>query len=79
VNYSKEVIPPNSGWSEILTARESAGYVRLSSSTLAKMRMAGTGPEFMKLGRRVVYAKRALDLWLETHRRQNTSQGASGV
>jgi len=60
---------------EFLNTSEAAFYLRLSSSTLAKWRLAGgIGPEFLKLGRRVIYAKASLDLWLLSRRRSSTSE-----
>jgi hypothetical protein len=52
---------------------EAAKYTKLSASTLAKRRVFGGGPKYLKLGRRVVYSKRDLDIWLDAHRRTSTS------
>ena len=52
---------------------EAAKYTKLSASTLAKRRVFGGGPKYLKLGRRVVYSKRDLDDWLDAHRRTSTS------
>jgi hypothetical protein len=38
--------------------------------TIAKWRIKGTGPRFMKLGSRVVYALDAVEAWEEEHMRQ---------
>jgi predicted DNA-binding transcriptional regulator AlpA len=46
----------------------------LSTSTLAKWRVSGFGPRYMKCGARVVYDREDLDSWLETRARENTSQ-----
>jgi len=41
-----------------------AGYVGLAASTLEKLRVAGGGPIFHKLGRKVVvYDTNDLDVW----------------
>jgi predicted DNA-binding transcriptional regulator AlpA len=59
--------------SKILRADAAARYLGVSASTLAKMRMRGDGPEFMKMGRRlVVYNLSDLTAWLETTRRKTT-------
>lgn len=53
---------------ENLRAREAAGYVGISESTLAKLRMAANhnkGPRFAKLGGAVVYRRSDLDDWLQ--------------
>lgn len=58
-----------------LNTHEAADYLRLSASTLNKMRLNGNGPEFIKLGaRRVIYDLRDLDHWLASRRRKSTSQ-----
>jgi hypothetical protein len=58
-----------------LRALEAAEYVRLSASTLAKMRLRGGGPPYEKAGPRIiVYREDDLDAWLRGHIRQSTSQ-----
>jgi predicted DNA-binding transcriptional regulator AlpA len=48
-----------------LRARETAFYLRLSRSTLAKWRMRGEGPAFHRFGPKLVYyLKHELDQWL---------------
>lgn len=57
-----------------LTVSEAAEYVRLSPSTLNKMRLRGDGPAYLKLGpRRVIYDRIDLDEWLNRSRRRSTS------
>jgi hypothetical protein len=50
-----------------------ARYVNLSPSTLAKLRCAGGGPEYVKFGRAVRYEPAALDRWVASHRVKTTS------
>ena len=48
-----------------LKTSEAAEYLRLSLSTLAKMRVAGKGPRYAKAGSRlIVYDRKDLDAWL---------------
>jgi predicted DNA-binding transcriptional regulator AlpA len=47
-----------------------------SRSTLAKWRLSGFGPDYLKLGSRVVYRRRDVDAWLESRKRNSTSQAA---
>jgi len=62
-----------------LRAIEAAKYVRLSSSTLAKMRLRGDGPPFIKAGSRsVLYAISDLDAWLGQRTFRSTSEAAKG-
>ena len=57
----------------VLDAGETARRLGLSISTLAKMRLYGTGPVYSKLGRRVVYRLEDLESWIEANRFQSTS------
>lgn len=58
----------------LLRAPEAADYVRLSLSTLAKLRMRGDGPRYCKAGPRiVVYEEDDLDSWLLARARHSTS------
>lgn len=47
-----------------LTPREAAAYLRTSPSTLAKRRLQGNGPCFVRLGRAVRYRQADLDDWM---------------
>ena len=58
-----------------LRPKDAAGYVKMAPSTLAKMRLYGTGPNFIKAGARVVlYDRDTLDQWLSARSYENTSQ-----
>ncbi len=46
----------------------------LSESWLAKLRVYGGGPPYIKVGRRVLYDTTTFEAWLESRRRQNTSE-----
>ena len=53
----------------ILRTPDAAIYVGLSASTLEKMRLAGAGPGFVRLGGHAVgYDVRDLDEWLDRQR-----------
>jgi predicted DNA-binding transcriptional regulator AlpA len=59
----------------VLRAPEAAKYTGLTESTLAKRRLYGLPPSFLKLGGRAIgYAIEDLDAWLESCRRKSTSQ-----
>jgi len=45
----------------------------ISVQTLARWRVEGRGPRFLKLGSRVVYQRSALDAFLKAHERGSTS------
>lgn len=58
----------------LLRPVQAASYLGLSMSTLAKMRMRGDGPPFLKLSRRVVVYRLAdLNAWLESSIRVSTT------
>jgi hypothetical protein len=46
-------------------------------STLAKWRVYGTGPVFVKIGKRVFYEESALDAFIDQGRRTSTSVKAA--
>jgi predicted DNA-binding transcriptional regulator AlpA len=59
---------------KILRAHDAASYTGLSESTLAKRRIRGEAPVFVRLGRRAIgYRLDDLDDWLTACRRQPTS------
>ncbi len=68
VEYSS---PRSSAWLRPPAASEYLGGI--STSTLAKWRLAGTGPAYSKAGRNVVYHVQDLDDWLASRRRLSTS------
>jgi predicted DNA-binding transcriptional regulator AlpA len=57
-----------------LTQREVAEHLRLSERTLERHRVAGTGPAFVKLGRRVVYRREDIERWADARTHQSTSE-----
>jgi predicted DNA-binding transcriptional regulator AlpA len=58
-------------------ANQAAQFTKLSISTLNKLRLTGDGPRYMKLGRRVVYARTALVDWMHRRERASTSDPGS--
>jgi predicted DNA-binding transcriptional regulator AlpA len=55
-------------WSpdDILDTHDAAAYLRLSVSSLNKMRCTGSGPAFIRMGRSVRYRRRALDSFIDS-------------
>jgi excisionase family DNA binding protein len=49
---------------ELLTEQETAALLRCSVPTLRRWRRLGTGPAFIKSGRKVLYRRTTLDAWL---------------
>jgi excisionase family DNA binding protein len=50
---------------EILSPREAAAYLKVSHSTLAHMRMKGTGPKYFRVGSQVRYRLADLQQYAE--------------
>lgn len=58
----------------LLTCAETGERLGLSVSTLAKMRVRGDGPVFVKLGgKKVAYSESDLTAWINANRRSSTS------
>jgi hypothetical protein len=62
---------------DYMIAKEAAEYVRLSSITLAKSSLTGSGPAYVKTGRRRHYRRANLEFWMMAHSRASTSEDAS--
>jgi predicted site-specific integrase-resolvase len=58
---------------EINTTEESARFLRIQKQTLEAWRLRGTGPAFLKLGRRVLYRREALERFMAERERRSTS------
>lgn len=58
--------------SDYLTVGEAAAFLRLSVDRLAKYRVHGGGPVFIKMGSRVVYDRKDLVAWVEGNKHDNT-------
>lgn len=64
----------------LLTARETAALLRISEITLARWRLCGTGPRFVRLGRRrIAYERSELLRWIGTHQHSSTSDPSSAA
>lgn len=56
-----------------LNTKEAAKYLGLRPNTMAKMRVYGTGPEYRKHGRYVMYHMDDLNIWSESRKYRSTS------
>lgn len=63
----------NPSSSRMLRTAEAAVFTGLSASTLNKLRLAGDGPVYLKLGKAVVYDTTDLSAWLSSKRRRSTT------
>lgn len=60
-----------------LRTADAARYLGVGQSTLERMRIAGTGPQFRRLGTKIVsYAVADLDAWAGEQILSSTSQAA---
>jgi predicted DNA-binding transcriptional regulator AlpA len=57
-----------------LTQQEVADHLRLSPRTLERHRLTGTGPKFVKIGRRVVYRRQDIEAWAGANTFGSTSE-----
>lgn len=58
----------------LISAEQAASVLNISPSTLAKMRLAGTSPRYVKLGRRVAYKPTDLEAWIEAQSFNSTAE-----
>ena len=66
---------PSETHTRLLNVTEAAERLSVSASYLNKLRGAGGGPPFVKIGARVAYDPADLGSWLEAQKR--TSTGAA--
>lgn len=59
--------------SKVFGVEATSKYLGISTSTLAKWRMAGSGPKFIKAGRRVLYREQDIEDWLSLSVHRSTS------
>jgi predicted DNA-binding transcriptional regulator AlpA len=58
----------------LLTPKEAAHFLRVSLSWLAKARMRGDGPPYIRIGRSIRYSEPALLQWMKSRQRLSTSE-----
>jgi hypothetical protein len=59
---------------DLLTTKEAALFLKVSPSWLAKARISGDGPRFIKMGRSVRYSLQALEEFKRANARGSTSE-----
>ncbi len=64
---------------EFLTTPEAAAFYRAAVPTLEGWRVKGGGPPFIRLGRKIVYAKSDLVAFAQRNRRVSTSDAGAPV
>jgi len=58
----------------LLTAKEAASRLKVSLSWLAKARMRGDGPPYVRIGRSIRYTDATTLQWLRSQQRVSTSE-----
>jgi hypothetical protein len=58
----------------LFTTVEGSKYLNCSPSFLAKERMKGSGPEFIRMGRAIRYSRSALEAYKAANTRVSTSE-----
>lgn len=71
---SKPQKPVQPATIKLLTPKEAAELLKVSLSWLAKARMRGDGPPFIKIGRSIRYSELALLQWMKAHQHLSTSE-----
>ena len=59
---------------DLLTQPETAEKTRLSERTLERHRLTGTGPKFVRLGRRIFYRREDVAEWIAANLCRSTSE-----
>jgi predicted site-specific integrase-resolvase len=59
----------------LLTQQHLSKLIEVSKRTLERWRVEGSGPYFVKAGRKCLYRPDDVDAWLDANRRKSTSEG----
>ncbi len=59
---------------EYLSISQAGHFLHLAKGTLAKLRVRGDGPPFIKIGKTILYDKADLIEWLSARKFSSTSQ-----
>lgn len=70
---SKILTQPTSSTVPVLTPKQAAELLNLSTSWLAKQRLNGGGPPYIKMGGAVRYNAAVLQEWMKGKQRLSTS------
>lgn len=62
---------------KVMDPKTAATYLRLAAQTLARWRVEGGGPPYLKLGGLVRYREEDLERWLDAHARLSTADPRS--
>jgi hypothetical protein len=65
---------PPAAIATLMTPSDAATVLKVSLSWLAKARMRGDGPPYIRVGRSIRYADAALMQWMKSKQRSSTSE-----
>lgn len=60
----------------LATPAQVAEWLQIDTEKLSKLRISGTGPTFIKIGREVRYAWLDVHKWCDQNRRNSTGSGS---
>jgi predicted DNA-binding transcriptional regulator AlpA len=63
---------PPTAIAALRTPKEAAQFLKLSTSWLAKARMRGDGPPYIRIGRSIRYSEAAVLQWMKSRQRFST-------
>jgi predicted site-specific integrase-resolvase len=62
-----------------LTPDEAARLIGAASQTLARWRCEGGGPQFIRVGRKIMYGADDISVWMNSRRVSSTSEAAKAA
>lgn len=68
------ILPKSGTFDPLLHPRDAANMLAVSMSWLAKSRLSGTGPRFVKIGRAVRYPESTIREFIKCRMRGSTSE-----
>jgi len=60
----------------LLSAKHVSSILCVTIGTLAKWRVFGSGPKFIRINRRIAYDPKDIEDWLDARRVSSTSEGS---
>lgn len=61
----------------LMTQREAAALLQLSARTLERLRVSGTGPRYLRLGRTIRYHPTHIEAWIASRTVASTSEATA--
>jgi hypothetical protein len=68
---------PEANASPLLSAKYASSILCVTIGTLAKWRVSGAGPKFIRVNRRIAYHPKDIADWLNARRVSSTSEGGA--